>query len=100
MGAVPAVRVPSDSVRGWRRTIEFRQRLLSQRVRVKNRRRMQSGQMDRQLGISDAGSRLLRKMLVQSAWMGQQTRLRLTNFTPTPITQLKPSTTIRNSPQS
>jgi transposase len=36
-------------------------------------RRMQSGQMDRQLGISYAGSRLLRKMLVQSAWMGQQT---------------------------
>jgi transposase len=36
-------------------------------------RRIQSGQMDRQLGISHAGSRLLRKMLVQAAWIGQQT---------------------------
>lgn len=36
-------------------------------------RRLQSGQMDRQLGISHAGSRLLRKMLVQAAWIGQQT---------------------------
>lgn len=36
-------------------------------------RRCQLGQMDRQLGISYAGSKLLRKMLVQSAWVGQQT---------------------------
>jgi transposase len=36
-------------------------------------RRVQSGEMDRQLGISHAGSRLLRKMLVQSSWIGQQT---------------------------
>lgn len=36
-------------------------------------RRIQSGQMDRQLGISHAGSRLLRKMLVQSSWIGQST---------------------------
>lgn len=36
-------------------------------------RQCQSGQMDRQLGISHAGSKLLRKMLVQSAWAGQQT---------------------------
>jgi transposase len=36
-------------------------------------RRIQSGQMDRQLGISHAGSRLLRKMLVQSSWIGQAT---------------------------
>lgn len=36
-------------------------------------RRCQSGQMDRQLGISHAGSALLRKMLVQAAWMGQLT---------------------------
>jgi transposase len=36
-------------------------------------RRLQSGQMDRQLGISHAGSRLLRKMLVQASWIGQQT---------------------------
>lgn len=36
-------------------------------------RRCQSGQMDRQLGISHAGSRLLRKMLVQASWIGQQT---------------------------
>jgi transposase len=36
-------------------------------------RRCQSGQMDRQLGISHAGSKLLRKMLVQASWAGQQT---------------------------
>lgn len=36
-------------------------------------RRCQSGQMDRQLGISHAGSKLLRKMLVQASWIGQQT---------------------------
>lgn len=36
-------------------------------------RRCQSGQMDRQLGISHAGSALLRKMLVQAAWIGQLT---------------------------
>jgi transposase len=36
-------------------------------------RRLQSGEMDRQVGISHAGSRLLRKMLVQAAWVGQQT---------------------------
>jgi transposase len=35
-------------------------------------RRIQSGEMDRQLGISHAGSRLLRKMLVQSSWIGQR----------------------------
>ena len=35
-------------------------------------RRLQSGAMDRQAGISHAGSRLLRKMLVQSAWIGQR----------------------------
>jgi transposase len=35
-------------------------------------RRLQSGEMDRQLGISHAGSRLLRKLLVQAAWIGQQ----------------------------
>lgn len=35
-------------------------------------RRLQSGQMDRQLGISHAGSRLLRKMLVQASWIGQR----------------------------
>ena len=35
-------------------------------------RRLQSGQMDRQLGISRAGSGLLRKMLVQAAWAGQR----------------------------
>jgi transposase len=33
----------------------------------------QSGAMDRQLGISHAGSKLLRKMLVQASWAGQQT---------------------------
>jgi transposase len=36
-------------------------------------RRCQSGQMDRQLGISYAGSKVLRKMLVQASWIGQQT---------------------------
>ena len=36
-------------------------------------RRCQSGKMDRQLGISYAGSGVLRKMLVQAAWIGQQT---------------------------
>ena len=36
-------------------------------------RRCQSGKMDRQLGISYAGSAVLRKMLVQAAWIGQQT---------------------------
>jgi transposase len=36
-------------------------------------RRCQSGKMDRQLGISYAGSKVLRKMLVQAAWIGQQT---------------------------
>lgn len=35
-------------------------------------RRLQSGQMDRQLGISHAGSGLLRKMLVQASWAGQR----------------------------
>lgn len=35
-------------------------------------RRLQSGDMDRQLGISHAGSGLLRKMLVQASWIGQQ----------------------------
>ena len=35
-------------------------------------RRIQSGQMDRQTGISHAGSRLLRKMLVQASWIGQR----------------------------
>lgn len=34
-------------------------------------RRLQSGSMDRQTGISHAGNRLLRKMLVQAAWIGQ-----------------------------
>jgi transposase len=36
-------------------------------------RRLQSGQMDRQLGISHAGNGLLRKMLVQASWAGQRT---------------------------
>ncbi len=36
-------------------------------------RRLQSGSMDRQTGISHAGNRLLRKMLVQAAWIGQLT---------------------------
>ena len=35
-------------------------------------RRLQSGQMDRQTGISHAGSKLLRKMLVQASWVGQR----------------------------
>lgn len=35
-------------------------------------RRLQSGEMDRQLGISHAGSRLLRKLLVQASWIGQR----------------------------
>ena len=35
-------------------------------------RRLQSGQMDRQQGISHAGSGLLRKMLVQASWAGQR----------------------------
>ena len=35
-------------------------------------RRLQSGQMDRQVGISHAGSKLLRTMLVQSSWIGQR----------------------------
>lgn len=35
-------------------------------------RRLQSGTMDRQTGISHAGSRLLRKMLVQASWVGQR----------------------------
>jgi transposase len=35
-------------------------------------RRVQSGEMDRQLGISHAGSRLLRKLLVQASWIGQR----------------------------
>ena len=35
-------------------------------------RRLQSGDMDRQLGISRAGSGLLRKMLVQASWIGQR----------------------------
>jgi transposase len=34
---VPAVHVPDRDVRAWRKTIEFRQRLLAERVRVKNR---------------------------------------------------------------
>ncbi len=33
-------------------------------------RRLQSGTMDRQRGISRQGSRLLRKMLVQASWIG------------------------------
>jgi len=36
---VPAVHVPPAKVRQWRQTIEFRQRLLAGRVRVKNRLR-------------------------------------------------------------
>jgi transposase len=35
-------------------------------------RRVQSGEMDRQLGISHAGNRLLRKLLVQASWIGQR----------------------------
>jgi len=35
-------------------------------------RRLQSGQMDRQVGISHAGSKLLRTMLVQASWIGQR----------------------------
>lgn len=37
LDAVPAVHVPSVDVRSWRQTIEFRQKLLGERVRVKNR---------------------------------------------------------------
>ena len=35
-------------------------------------RRVQSGEMDRQMGISHAGNRLLRKLLVQASWIGQR----------------------------
>jgi transposase len=35
-------------------------------------RRVQSGEMDRQKGISHAGNRLLRKLLVQASWIGQR----------------------------
>lgn len=37
LDAVPAVHVPNINVRAWRQTIEFRQKLLGERVRVKNR---------------------------------------------------------------
>lgn len=37
LDAVPAVHVPDIDVRMWRQTIEFRQKLLCQRVRIKNR---------------------------------------------------------------
>jgi transposase len=37
LDAVPAVHVPGIDVRAWRQTIEFRQKLLGERVRVKNR---------------------------------------------------------------
>jgi len=37
LGEVPAVHVPPKPVRQWRQVIEFRQRLLGERVRVKNR---------------------------------------------------------------
>jgi transposase len=33
---VPAVHVPSIDIRGWRRTIEFRQRLIGRRTQIKN----------------------------------------------------------------
>ena len=39
LDAVPKVHVPPDAVRAWRRTIEFRQRLLKLRVMAKNRTR-------------------------------------------------------------
>jgi transposase len=39
LDAVPAVHVPGVDVRAWRQTIEFRQKLLGERVRVKNRLR-------------------------------------------------------------
>jgi transposase len=67
-----------------RRTAEVAVAMLDDSSRFKNvsqvgaytgltPRRCQSGQMDRQLGISYAGSRVLRKMLVQASWIGQQT---------------------------
>jgi transposase len=37
LGEVPAVHVPGMDVRGWRKLIEFRQRLLARRVASKNR---------------------------------------------------------------
>ena len=67
-----------------RRTAEIAVAMLDDSSRFKNvgqvgaytgltPRRCQSGKMDRQLGISYAGSRVLRKMLVQASWIGQQT---------------------------
>ena len=67
-----------------RRTAEVAVAMLDDSSRFKNvsevgaytgltPRRCQSGKMDRQLGISYAGSKVLRKMLVQASWIGQQT---------------------------
>ena len=39
LGEVPAVHVPPERVRLWRQTIEFRQKLLGERVAAKNRTR-------------------------------------------------------------
>ena len=49
LDAVPAVHVPGVDVRAWRQTIEFRQKILGERVRVKNRIRA----LQRDLLVSD-----------------------------------------------
>ncbi len=62
LDAVPAVHVPQKEVRAWRQTIEFRQRLLGERVRVKNRVRA----LLREQGIQPPRSLWTKK---GSAWM-------------------------------
>ena len=62
LDAVPAVHVPSINVRSWRQTIEFRQKLLGEQVRVKNRTRA----LLRERGINPPRSLWTRKGL---AWL-------------------------------
>lgn len=64
LDAVPAVHVPKIDVRHWRQTIEFRQRLLAERVRVKNRIRA----LLRGMGITPPRSLWTKKGII---WLEQ-----------------------------
>jgi len=64
LDAVPAVHVPSIDVRAWRQTIEFRQKLLGERIRAKNRIRA----LLREQGIQPPRSLWTKKGV---AWLDQ-----------------------------
>ena len=58
VGAVPCIHVPCEDIRSWRRMIEFRNRLVQERTRLKNRLRA----LGRSFGIVlPAGRRLWTK---------------------------------------